>query len=131
MADPVIAAAGITTGKEFKKDLELRRKRTADKFEAMGAEASGQGAATVFRDRKGRKLDMLNELQRQEEARAGHAVAVAEAKYDWGTGAVQKQEVVDEEAALALAASQPFARQVLGGHVWSGLCGVALPCVRV
>jgi hypothetical protein len=31
-------------------------------------------------------------------------------RYDWGTGAVQKQEKVDEEAALAAAAAAPFAR---------------------
>ncbi len=61
-------------------DLDLRKKRKEATWEAMNPEATGKNADTVFRDRKGRKLDMLTEMQRQEEARAGHAVAVAEAK---------------------------------------------------
>jgi pre-mRNA-splicing factor CWC26 len=107
-----MAAEGLTTGKAFKQDLELKRKRDGDRFEAAGAEAQGKGADTVYRDRKGRKLDMLSEMMRQEEIRAGKAVATAEAKYDWGTGAVTKQATLDREAELAAAAAQPFARYV-------------------
>lgn len=33
--------------------------------------SSGQGAQTVYRDKKGRKLDMLNEFMKQQDARAG------------------------------------------------------------
>lgn len=36
--------------------------------------SSGQGATTVYRDKKGRKLDMLNEFMRQQDARAGKEV---------------------------------------------------------
>lgn len=39
------------------------------------AEASGRGATTVYRDKKGRKLDMLNEFMRQQDARAGKEVS--------------------------------------------------------
>lgn len=44
--------------------------------EMKGADksSSGQGAATVYRDKKGRKLDMLNEFMRQQDARAGKEV---------------------------------------------------------
>ena len=70
----------------------------------------------------------LTELQRQSDAAAGLAVAAAEAKYDWGTGAVQKQEVVDEAAALAAAAAAPFARWVGPSCPSSGprVCAFAL-----
>ena len=37
--------------------------------------SSGQGAATVYRDKKGRKLDMLNEFMKQQDARAGKEVS--------------------------------------------------------
>lgn len=36
--------------------------------------SSGQGAQTVYRDKKGRKLDMLNEFMKQQDARAGKEV---------------------------------------------------------
>lgn len=39
------------------------------------AEASGHGATTVYRDKKGRKLDMLNEFMRQQDAKAGKEVS--------------------------------------------------------
>lgn len=35
---------------------------------------SGQGAETVYRDKKGRKLDMLNEFMKSQDARAGKKV---------------------------------------------------------
>ncbi len=36
--------------------------------------SSGQGAQTVYRDKKGRKLDMLNEFMKSQDARAGKLV---------------------------------------------------------
>ena len=43
----------------------------------MGADksSSGQGATTVYRDKKGRKLDMLSEFMKQQDARAGKEVS--------------------------------------------------------
>lgn len=38
--------------------------------------SSGQGAQTVYRDKKGRKLDMLNEFMKSQDARAGKEVRV-------------------------------------------------------
>lgn len=43
-------------------------------MKSADAEASGKGATTVYRDKKGRKLDMLNEFMRQQDAKAGKEV---------------------------------------------------------
>lgn len=44
--------------------------------EMKGADkaSSGQGAQTVYRDKKGRKLDMLNEFMKSQDAKAGKLV---------------------------------------------------------
>lgn len=39
---------------------------------------SGQGAQTVYRDKKGRKLDMLNEFMKSQDARAGKQVCTVD-----------------------------------------------------
>lgn len=46
-------------------------------MKAANAEESGRGAETVYRDRKGRKLDMLNEFMRQQDAIAGKEVGAS------------------------------------------------------
>jgi pre-mRNA-splicing factor CWC26 len=86
---------------------------------ALKAAASAASAAagggptpedTVYRDKRGRKLDMLNEMMRQQAIREGKAVAAAKEQYEWGKGAVQKdldQRAKDE---LANIAHEPFAR---------------------
>ena len=85
------------------------------KAAAMAAAASADGSGptqedTVYRDKRGRKLDMLNEMMRQQAIREGKAVAEAKEQYEWGKGTVQKE--IDQRAQdeLVNIASEPFAR---------------------
>jgi pre-mRNA-splicing factor CWC26 len=85
------------------------------KAAAMEAAVSADGSGhtqedTVYRDKRGRKLDMLNEMMRQQAIREGKAVAEAKEQYEWGKGTVQKE--IDQRAQdeLANIASEPFAR---------------------
>jgi pre-mRNA-splicing factor CWC26 len=71
---------------------------------------TGENAATVYRDKSGRKVDVVGEARRQQEAAAGKAAASAIERYDWGTGAVQKQAAREQAAELAKVAAAPFAR---------------------
>lgn len=50
------------------------------------AAASGQGATTIYRDKKGRKLDMLNEFMRQQNAREGKEVIGLDTQATVGSG---------------------------------------------
>jgi len=65
---------------------------------------------TVYRDKRGRKLDMLNEMMRQQAIREGKAVAEKEEQMEWGKGAVQKEAEKIHEAELKNISAEPFAR---------------------
>lgn len=70
----------------------------------------GANAETVYRDKRGRKLDMLNEMMRQQEIVEGKRKREAREEYEWGTGKVQKQERESQQEQLNRIKAQPFAR---------------------
>jgi pre-mRNA-splicing factor CWC26 len=76
----------------------------------MDEQLAGKGAETVYRDRKGRKLDMLNEFMRQQAIVEGAAVRVERAQVEWGKGTVQKQSAESSRKELEILAAEPFAR---------------------
>jgi pre-mRNA-splicing factor CWC26 len=85
--------AGLQTGEGFgKTEKELKSQRDE---ELKGGDPSLQGAGqdTVYRDKKGKKLDMLNEFMRQQAVREGKEFKLEKAQHEWGKGLVQKQEV--------------------------------------
>lgn len=101
--------AGLIKGSDFREaEAKLRAKRAA----AQAAEATKQPAAeTVYRDRRGRKLDMLNEFMRIEAEREGKRREARE-EFEWGRGTKQKN---DEEVArqeLETIKNEPFARSI-------------------
>jgi pre-mRNA-splicing factor CWC26 len=67
---------------------------------------------TVYRDKRGRKLDMLNEFMRQQASREGKEVKMEQAQYEWGKGIVQKEAAEDAQKELERIASEPFARTI-------------------
>ena len=71
----------------------------------------GAGAATVFRDASGRRIDIVAEQARAAAARATAAAVSQVERYEWSTGAAQKAGAAAEAAALAAAAAAPFARR--------------------
>jgi len=97
-------------------DKALRAKALA--LAAKGAAGPGgkeltkeqQLEDTVYRDKRGRKLDMLNEMMRQQAIREGKAVAEAEEQMEWGKGTVQKAAEKFHQEELKNIALEPFAR---------------------
>jgi len=67
----------------------------------------GKDAPTIYRDRRGRKLDMLTELIRQQE---GKTFADSEKDMEWGKGLVQQQMKLDKKAEEEAEKNRPFAR---------------------
>jgi pre-mRNA-splicing factor CWC26 len=114
---PVIESSmgtvGLQSAQTFKADLDVKRRREEEKMANVDATLQGQGAATVFRDKSGRKVDMVGELLKKSEDREARAAAEAEARYDWGTGLADKAAAATAAEEERKAASAPFARYVL------------------
>jgi pre-mRNA-splicing factor CWC26 len=104
--------AGLQTGAGFgRTEKEIKNRRDE---EMKGGDPSLQGADqdTVYRDRKGKKLDMLNEFMRQQAVREGKEYKIEKATNEWGKGTVQKLEVEALRQELIEVASEPFARTI-------------------
>lgn len=69
------------------------------------AGALGAGKATVYRDRKGRKLEMLSEMMKSEGAPAGEPV-----KPSWGKGLAQQRSKEEQRERDRKEAAKPLAR---------------------
>lgn len=104
--------AGLQSGSTFgKTEKELKAQRD---LELSGADPSllGAEAETVYRDRKGKKLDMLSEFMRQQAVKVGKEVKLQQAQIEWGRGSVQKDEEEAAKRELEAIAAEPFARTV-------------------
>ena len=103
--------AGLQSSNIFReKEKILKDKR--DVGRKSDPTLSGENAETVYRDRHGKKLDMLNEFMRQQASKEGQKYKLEEAQFQWGTGSVQKKEIEDKLKELDEVALEPFARTV-------------------
>nr|CCA20861.1 conserved hypothetical protein [Albugo laibachii Nc14] len=100
-------SAGLYTAEAFKEDQERRKRRNELTNVAL---ASSGRAETVYRDKKGRKLNILNELMRQKEAKEKQEKRQAHEEYEWGTGKVQKEMKKSHQQRLEEISAEPFAR---------------------
>eukprot|EP01125_Pyxidicula_operculata_P018799 TRINITY_DN6720_c0_g1_i1.p1 TRINITY_DN6720_c0_g1~~TRINITY_DN6720_c0_g1_i1.p1 ORF type:complete len:354 (-),score=100.48 TRINITY_DN6720_c0_g1_i1:16-1077(-) len=75
--------AGLFTTDEIVKEDKDRRKREIEMLKKMDPSEAGQNAKTVYRDKHGRPLSMLNQLVNPK--------ASEESKYEWGIGVVDRE----------------------------------------
>jgi pre-mRNA-splicing factor CWC26 len=62
----------LRSGSDFaEEEARLRRERHDELKAVESSGMSGAGEGTVYRDKRGRKLDVLNEFMRQQAAREG------------------------------------------------------------
>ncbi|RLN70184.1 hypothetical protein BBJ28_00000267 [Nothophytophthora sp. Chile5] len=101
--------AGLFTPAEFEQQRKLAAK-SKDVLGGANAAEMGANAETVYRDKRGRKLDMLNEMVRQQEVLDGKREREAREEYEWGTGEVQKRELKSQQELLQQMKQMPFAR---------------------
>ncbi|RQM21041.1 hypothetical protein B5M09_004129 [Aphanomyces astaci] len=106
--DDQLAVGGVFTGKEFKAQQDQLRatQQAAFQDEAL----MGKQAETIYRDKRGRKLDMLMEMQRQQEIQDGKRKREAKEEFEWGTGKVRKEELRSHQQELDAMRAKPFAR---------------------
>jgi pre-mRNA-splicing factor CWC26 len=67
---------------------------------------------TVYRDKRGKKLDMLNEFMRQQSNEDNKKLKLEQAQFEWGKGTVQKRDEEEYKRKLLDLSSQPFARTI-------------------
>ena len=104
--------AGIHSAEEFgKAEKNLRHERDT-KLNELNALNKGQNEGTIYRDKHGRKLDMLNEFVKQQEVLEGKRSKIEQAQQQWGQGASEKMKREDRLQELADIAAEPFARTI-------------------
>ncbi|KAI9993514.1 hypothetical protein PInf_015621 [Phytophthora infestans] len=101
--------AGLFTAAEFEHQRKVAARRK-DILRGVDASEMGANAETVYRDKRGRKLDMLNEMVRQQEVLDGKRKREEREEYEWGTGEVQKRERKSQHELLEQMKKTPFAR---------------------
>ncbi|RQM10021.1 hypothetical protein DD237_004719 [Peronospora effusa] len=101
--------AGLFTAAEFDRQRKIAAKEN-DIMRGIDAFEMGANAKTVYRDKRGRKLDMLNEMVWQQEVRDGKRKREEREEYEWGTGEVQKQERKSQLELMEQMKNTPFAR---------------------
>ena len=102
--------AGLQTGKEFGEQERMARLTKDEEMRAIDPTLSGAQAQTVYRDKKGKKMDMLNEYMRQQAIEASRKQKLKDATDAWGQGTAQKTERESETAYVASMAHTSFAR---------------------
>jgi pre-mRNA-splicing factor CWC26 len=102
--------AGMQSGSQFgQQEREIKRKKDSE-LSAADPSLSGEQAETIYRDRHGKKLDMLGEFMRQQAIKDGAKLKIEKAQYEWGKGSVQKEEAQAYKKELEEIAAEPFAR---------------------
>jgi pre-mRNA-splicing factor CWC26 len=103
-------SAGLLNADRFSTEAEAIRREKDAAIAAAADAAGGNAPATTYRDKRGRKLEMVEEMMRQERIRQGKEEQKAVDAYEWGTGVVQKAQARDRASELAGVAAEPFAR---------------------
>lgn len=99
--------SGLQSAQQLKAEIEAKKKRESDRFKAATVTDLGKDAATVYRDRHGKKLDGLTELMRSQK---GQELASDDAGMEWGKGLVQQQAQQNRVDDEAYEAAKPLAR---------------------
>ena len=95
---------GIVKPEEVQAELEAKRAAEAREFAALGEEATGRGAATVYRDKEsGAKVE-------RGEARRAEQAARAEERPAWAGGLKQRRDREEQRAAIKAERGRPLAQ---------------------
>jgi len=100
-------AMGLLTSKQFTNQNLQKERAKMEVLRKMNPENSGAQAKTIFRDRRGRKLESLQKFMDQ---KSGNRANDEESKMEWGGGLVQKEAKEARKDDLAKLAAAPFAR---------------------
>jgi len=81
---------GLRTGTQIAEELaKVKGKETVVSGTAV-AQAMGENAQTVYRDKEGRKVEILDEYLKSKDSAKSKEALEAELKYEWATGAADR-----------------------------------------
>eukprot|EP00741_Cyanophora_paradoxa_P017743 tig00000203_g17137.t1 len=100
-------SAGLRSARDVRDEATKRREDESQRLGRMDPSVSGRDADTVYRDKRGRPLEMLGEFMRQQK---GEFVPEEEKGNVWGRGIVQEQKKEEAKRRLEEERSRPFAR---------------------
>lgn len=104
-------SGGMYSGSQFgEAERNLRKKREEDVTRLV--KESGGNQETVYRDKHGRKLDIVTEMINQEAVREEKTQAIREAQYEWGKGAFHKKQKEERDREFEELKNEPFARTI-------------------
>jgi len=83
-----VKKTGLMSGQDIQKHHEEQVRQTRENRAKLDAVAAGKGAETIYRDKKGRPLTMLNKLLNPDQQ-------TEEEQYEWGGG--KKDKEAEEE----------------------------------
>ena len=92
-----------------KQNAELKAKERA-KFEEATADSLGKGQETVYRDKKGKRLETLEAFMKGGDGGAAKEQAAEEENMEWGKGLVQNRNKQSDAQRLESMKDAPFAR---------------------
>ncbi|CAM6046015.1 unnamed protein product [Sphagnum compactum] len=98
--------AGLTSDKELAQELARKKQDDAKRMKDMDPSLSGRGAETIYRDKRGKRLEGLEELLRQQQG----DLKPPEKPLEWGKGLAQKREAELKQAEFEEEKNKPFAR---------------------
>jgi pre-mRNA-splicing factor CWC26 len=101
---------GLQSAEDFGRNERAIKRAREEDLARIGSASGPNREETVYRDKHGRKLDMLTEYMRQQEGGDRSKERVEKAQYEWGKGSVQKQEAREAVEELEAVAAEPFAR---------------------
>eukprot|EP01112_Ceratiomyxa_fruticulosa_P000035 TRINITY_DN1000_c0_g1_i2.p1 TRINITY_DN1000_c0_g1~~TRINITY_DN1000_c0_g1_i2.p1 ORF type:complete len:475 (-),score=139.11 TRINITY_DN1000_c0_g1_i2:37-1461(-) len=99
--------AGLQSGKDVREQAELKLRSQREAFDKADPKLLGREVETVYRDKRGRKLEGLMEFKRQQD---GKFVNEEEQGLEWGTGLAQKKMKEDQKTREEEEKLKPFAR---------------------
>jgi len=99
---------GLLSGREVAEAERKKRILQDAHFAAQDPKSLGKDAATVYRDKKGKRLSINDVIEQME----GKYKTNEEKDMEWGVGLVQKKENEDKKATEEIEKSKPFARHI-------------------
>lgn len=103
------ARTGLQSGKQVAADIRRQEILIRKKLQQMKPEEMGKDAETVYRDSKGRKLDMKLEKEK-EQAKVLELEALEKARIERNKGIAQKEMAQQKKEELEKLSTQAFSR---------------------
>ncbi|KAL2912030.1 Pre-mRNA-splicing factor cwc26 [Polyrhizophydium stewartii] len=100
--------AGLQTGEALRRHQQDKERHQRERFAMMDDKQLGKGAATVYRDKQGRKVDLAAE-QAAQAAAEREREAQEQERMVWGGGIAQHKAAADLARRIAQEESAPLA----------------------